>query len=181
MKLMFSKEGLRVILVSPKDPEDKERCREFYRLRDRVFGEKYHWEEPCGEERDRFDDASVFVLARWNEKMVAGCRIIYRERSISGLPIEAYLSPDCVPVPHAVELSRMINTSGESEIAWSVYGMLYRHLVISERVEEMYAVIREKYLTTLETRLRSVKFERLPGRVKLVGHELFIPVKLVSR
>ena len=168
-----------VVLVRPSIAEDSNLCHAFYRLRDAVFAEKYHWDESHGEERDRYDDAAEFLLVREGGKVIAGVRAIYRARLAPGgqLPIEEFLPGNETVPTNAVELSRMINI-GKNAIGLILYKLIYDHWLSPGHHTELFATLRQQFLAMLKKRVEYCLFTELQGMHKKRGSAVFIPVRI---
>ncbi len=173
--------GMRIKTVNPVAPSDQKIARSFYELRDDVFAKKHHWEEPRGEERDRFDLASIFIVVMKGKRAIAGCRIIHKRLLLgASLPMEESLD-NCsrtVISTDAIEVSRMINTSGSKLVFMALHLAVYAYAKTGG-FRKVYATIRKIYL---EGRLDKVfgkeYFERIPGTIKRKGNDSFIPVQI---
>lgn len=179
MKILKQHENVRVVLVRPSLWEDSELCHAFYRLRDDIFAVKYHWEESRGEERDRYDDGSEFFLALEKDVVVAGCRAIHRNRLAPNghLPIEEFLFAGEIVPADAIELSRMINV-GKRVTGLMLYQAMYQHLMVTGNRTEVYAVIREQFLSQLKKRMPHLNFEEVSNVFKQRGDDIFVPVRI---
>jgi hypothetical protein len=162
-----------------KDETYAELAKAFYQLRDEVFAQKYGWEEPRGAERDRYDDNAIFVLAVEGNEVLAGCRVVFKDGPSEPLPIEVATG---IRLPDgAVEVSRVINVSGDPRLLGQIYsGVL--GLVVDSGFAEAYAVIRSGFLAAIE-RQTSLPFrvERIAGEPLRKGEESFLPVRLLAR
>jgi len=173
---------MKIVKVNPVAPSDQKLARSFYELRDDVFAKKHHWEEPRGEERDRYDLASIFIVVMKGERAVAGCRIIHKKLLLGNpLPMEEGLNSFSTGrlIPRdAIEISRMINTSGSKLVFFALHLAVYAYAK-NGGFRRVFATIRKIYL---EGRLDKVfgkeYFERLSGETKKKGSEQFIPVQI---
>jgi N-acyl-L-homoserine lactone synthetase len=171
-------ERVEVVSVDPSSPQDQALCNSFYALRDEVFVIKNGWFEPR-EERDQYDQASVFFLALEGGRVVAGLRAIYQARLPvnESLPIETCFDGKSPVHLGAIELSRMIN-KGKPDIGLLVYRTMYQQLVIVEGHRSVYAVIRRSFLRSLQRCLINLTFDRLPGSSKWRGKSERVPVRI---
>ncbi|MDD2766288.1 MAG: acyl-homoserine-lactone synthase [Candidatus Moranbacteria bacterium] len=174
--------GMRIIRVNPVAPRDRKLAKLFYELRDDVFAKKHHWEEPRGEERDRYDLASIFIVVMKGDRAVAGCRIIHKKLLLGNpLPMEEGLSQfEQIAIPRdAIEISRMINTSGSKLVFFALHLAVYTYAKTGG-FRKVFATIRKVYL---EERLDKIfgkeYFERLTATtIKRKGADQFIPVQI---
>jgi N-acyl-L-homoserine lactone synthetase len=188
IKAFLSFRGIRIALVNPRLPAHQEAARGFYELRDAIFSEKYGWEEPKGFERDQYDQASIFLTTTCHGKIVAGCRVIHRDRLSDGhtLPVETYLDEESerIITKKAVEVSRMINTLGNDRLVFlamhlAVYAYLWKH-----GFPVAVATIRENYLEKiLRKKFGDGYFRKLSGVAMVkktpTGSVIFVPTQLI--
>lgn len=160
--------GYQLRIIDPELPTHAALATSFYHLRDQIFAEKYEWEEPHGLERDRYDRAAKFIVVTRGNQVVAGCRIIHRSLLNGPLPLEETLDAIGLSMIHqetAVEISRMINSSGSRLVFDALHLMVHQYLYTSGL--EAFASTRRDYLEKkLDRKFGSEHFPRLPGSIK---------------
>lgn len=160
--------GYKLRVVDPALPAHALMAQSFYRLRDQIFAEKYEWEEPKGLERDRYDRAAKFVVVIRDGQVVAGCRIIHRSLLSGPLPMEETLDATGRMMIHpdnAVEISRMINSSGSRLVFDALHLMVRQYL--EQGGLEAFASTRRDYLEKkLDRKFGTEHFPRLSGSIK---------------
>lgn len=160
--------GYRLQVVDPTLPLHAALATSFYRLRDQIFAEKYEWEEPQGLERDRYDRAAKFIVVIHDNRVVAGCRIIHRSLLNSPLPLEETLDADgrmMVDPRTAVEISRMINSSG-SRLVFDALHLMVRQYLEAHGLEAFASTRRDYLEKKLDRKFGAEHFPRLSGSIK---------------
>ena len=160
--------GYELRIVDPALPIHAALATSFYRLRDQIFAEKYQWEEPQGLERDRYDRAAKFIVVIRDGQVVAGCRIIHRSLLNNPLPMEETLDEAgrmVINPSTAVEISRMINSSGNRLVFDALHLMVRQYL--EQGGLEAFASTRRDYLEQkLDLKFGAEHFPRLSGSIK---------------
>ena len=160
--------GYQIRVVDPALPAHALMAQSFYRLRDQIFAEKYQWEEPQGLELDRYDRAANFVVVIRDGQVVAGCRIIHRSLLNNPLPMEETLDEAgrmVINPSTAVEISRMINSSGSRLVFDALHLMVRQYL--EQGGLEAFASTRRDYLEKkLDRKFGAEHFPRLSGSIK---------------
>ena len=160
--------GYQIRVVDPALPAHALMAQSFYRLRDQIFAEKYQWEEPQGLELDRYDRAAKFVVVIRDGQVVAGCRIIHRSLLNNPLPMEETLDEAgrmVINPSTAVEISRMINSSGSRLVFDALHLMVRQYL--EQGGLEAFASTRRDYLEKkLDRKFGAEHFPRLSGSIK---------------
>jgi N-acyl-L-homoserine lactone synthetase len=172
--------GMKIAIVNPNTGKEEELAIKFYKLRDDIFAKKHHWEEPRGQERDRYDSASQFILVIKRGCVVAGCRIIHKELLGGPLPFEKdgglQGQEDASVGLRSIEVSRMINTTRTALVSLVLHLSVYVYAK-KGNYEGVFAVIRESYLISLERRFGKKYFHRFSGCMQK-GNFKFIPVRI---
>jgi hypothetical protein len=173
--------GMKIAIVNPNTGKKEDLAIKFYKLRDDIFAKKHHWEEPRGQERDRYDAASQFILVVKRGCVVAGCRIIHKELLGGPLPFEKDggregQEDDALVGLRSIEVSRMINTTRNALVSLVLHLSVYVYAKKGD-YEGVFAVIRESYLISLERRFGKKYFHRFSGCMQK-GSFKFIPVRI---